>query len=116
MIVRGLIWLGTRTDRHEEMVAFAERTLGLRPSEREPGCAAFELPDGSLFEVFGPDHAGGGHPPEGAVAGLEVDDVAGAHEELAAAGVEVSELHAGEAWRWAYFRAPDGNLYEIVGR
>ena len=114
MLVKGVSWIGTRTDRFDDMVSFVERVLGLPTTEREPGRAAFELDDGSLFEVFAPEHHGGGHPPSGVVAGFEVDDVASARRELAAAGVEVSELRAASAWRWAYFRAPDGNLYEIT--
>lgn len=43
----------------------------------------------------------------------QVEDIASAYAELVSAGVEVSELHELRAWRWAYFRAPDGCLYEI---
>jgi hypothetical protein len=46
--------------------------------------------------------------------GVEV--VVAARNELEAAGVEVSELHEGESWLWASFRAPDSNLYEIAKR
>jgi catechol 2,3-dioxygenase-like lactoylglutathione lyase family enzyme len=112
--VTGLSWLGTRTSSYEEMVEFAQRVLGLPPPQGEPGLAVFELPDGSLFEIFAPDHEGGGHP-DGVVAGFRVDDVAAARKELAAAGAEVTPLEGGSRDAWAYFRAPDGNLYEIVG-
>jgi catechol 2,3-dioxygenase-like lactoylglutathione lyase family enzyme len=117
MEVKGLMWVGTRTERFDETVAFAERVLGLGAPDGEPGMAFFELPDGSAFEVFAPGHPGGGHPAApGPVAGFEVDDVLAAREELVAAGVEVSELGEGESWRWVYFRAPDGHAYEILGR
>jgi catechol 2,3-dioxygenase-like lactoylglutathione lyase family enzyme len=115
MVVKGLIWLGTRTHRYEETVEFAERVLGLGAGQRDEGRAAFELPDGAVFEIFAPTHPGAGHPSSGAVAGFEVDDVGAAYEELVRTGVEVSELHTDGTWRWAYFRAPDDNLYEIVG-
>jgi catechol 2,3-dioxygenase-like lactoylglutathione lyase family enzyme len=112
--IKGLVWLGTRTERFEETVAFAEQVLGLPAPERGDGLAYFELEDGSAFEVFTPESPGGGHPG-GLIAGFEVEDVGEACRELAAAGAEVSDLHEGEQWRWAYFRAPDGNVYELVG-
>ena len=71
MLVKGVSWIGTRTDRFDDMVSFVERGLELPTTEREPGRAAFELDDGSLFEVFAPEHHGGGHPPSGVVAGFE---------------------------------------------
>jgi catechol 2,3-dioxygenase-like lactoylglutathione lyase family enzyme len=112
MDVRGLVWLGTRTEHVDEMADFAERVLGLTPDEREDGMATFSLPDGSAFEVFSMEHPGGGFPA-GVVAGFEVDDVAAAVVELAAAGVEVSAVHQGQSWRWAYVTAPDGHVYEL---
>jgi catechol 2,3-dioxygenase-like lactoylglutathione lyase family enzyme len=113
--VLGLTWLGTRAERFEETVRFAEEVLGLRRSFGEAGVAGFELPDGSLYEVFAPGHPAGGHPPEGVVGGFAVDDVEAARAELEAAGVEVTELKSADGGTWAYFRGPDGNLYEIVG-
>jgi catechol 2,3-dioxygenase-like lactoylglutathione lyase family enzyme len=114
--VLGLTWLGTRTPRFDEMVAFAEDVLGLERAFGEKGLAGFRLEDGSLFEIFAPGHPGGGHPKSGVVGGFVVDDVATACVELDAAGLEVSPLETAGSGAWAYFRAPDGNLYEIVGR
>ena len=116
MRVKGLIWLGTRTDRFDEMVWFVGHLLGLGEGEGDGGVVEWHLEDGSSFEVFGPEDPGGGHPETGAVAGLEVDDVANARDELLAAGVEISDLQQSGDWRWAYFRAPDGSVYEIVQR
>jgi catechol 2,3-dioxygenase-like lactoylglutathione lyase family enzyme len=113
--VRGLTWIGTRTPLFEEMVEFAEQRLGLRANRREEGVAMFQLEDGSLLEVFAPGHPAGGHPDSGAVAGFHVDDVGGAREELERAGVEVSAVHSSGPGAWFYFRAPDGNLYELNG-
>jgi catechol 2,3-dioxygenase-like lactoylglutathione lyase family enzyme len=95
------------------MVAFAEEVLGLERRRGEDGLVAFELPDGDTFEVCGPKHPAGGHP-EGIAAGFLVDDAEAAAEELRSAGVEVSELASAGKFRWAYFRAPDGNLYEVT--
>lgn len=116
MNVQGLTWLGTRAREFETMVAFAEQVLGLTRLFERDGLVGFQLPDGSLFEVFAPGVPAGGHPPEGVVGGFKVDDLATAVAELEAAGVEVGELQrAGGSGEWVYFRAPDGNLYELIG-
>ena len=115
MQVAGLTWVGTRTAAFEEMIEFAERVLGLTASLRDEGMALFHLEDGSLFEVFAPDTPAGGHPETGVVAGFHVPDVHAARAELERGGVEVSELYSSGPGAWAYFRAPDGNLYEING-
>ncbi|MDQ2984026.1 MAG: VOC family protein [Actinomycetota bacterium] len=112
----GLIWLGTRTERFEEMTRFAHDVLGLEREFGEDGMAGYKLPDGSLFEIFGPGHAGGGHPPDGVAGGFRVDDLKAAIAELEAAGLEVQPLQSsGGSIGWVYFRAPDGNLYELIG-
>jgi catechol 2,3-dioxygenase-like lactoylglutathione lyase family enzyme len=111
--VRGIVWLGTRTARFDEMTAFAENVLGLRAKRREGGLAMYGLPGGDVFEVFDESHPAGGHP-EGVAGGFLVDDAERAVAELRAAGVEVTEVESAEDYRWAYFRAPDGNLYEVT--
>ncbi len=53
-LVKGLVWVGTRTERYEQMVGFYRDALGL-PLEHEEGeFALFRLPDGAKAEVFGP--------------------------------------------------------------
>jgi catechol 2,3-dioxygenase-like lactoylglutathione lyase family enzyme len=111
--LKGVVWLGTRTAQFDEMVAFAQNVLGLRVARSDEGLAAFELTNGDSFEIFDPRHPGGGHP-EGVAGGFLVDDADGAVAELRDAGVEVSEVDSAGEFRWAYFRAPDGNLYEVT--
>jgi catechol 2,3-dioxygenase-like lactoylglutathione lyase family enzyme len=111
--LKGVVWLGTRTARFDEMVAFAQNVLGLEQKHGEDGLAVFELPGGDTFEVFDESHPGGGHP-DGIAGGFLVDDAEAAAAELRVAGVEVSEVASAGAFRWAYFRAPDGNLYEVT--
>src|SRR5947207_14807000 len=113
MEVRGIVWLGTRTPRFEEMAAFAQDVLGLKTKHREDGLVMYELPRGDLFEVFDESHPAGGHP-DGVAGGFLVDDAAHAVAELRAAGVEVTDVEGAGNYRWAYFRAPDGNLYEVT--
>jgi catechol 2,3-dioxygenase-like lactoylglutathione lyase family enzyme len=116
MKVLGLTWLGTRAAQFDEMVRFAEDVLGLTRSFEKEGLVGFELPDRSVFEVFAPGGFAGGHPPEGVVGGFTVDDVTAAQAELSAAGIEIGELQTAGGGVWAYFRAPDGNLYELIGK
>jgi catechol 2,3-dioxygenase-like lactoylglutathione lyase family enzyme len=53
-LVKGLVWVGSRTEHYEEMVRFYRDALRL-PLEHEEGeFALFRLPDGSKAEVFGP--------------------------------------------------------------
>jgi catechol 2,3-dioxygenase-like lactoylglutathione lyase family enzyme len=111
--LKGVVWVGTRTAQFDEMAAFAEDVLGLERVRGEEGLAVFALPNGDTFEVFDPRHPGGGHP-DGIAAGFLVDDAGAAAAELRSAGVEVSELQSSGKFRWAYFRAPDGRLYELT--
>lgn len=118
MKVRGLVWVGTRTDTFDETVVFFRDLLGV---ELEPIAADFawsRMPNTSQLEVFGPtdrDHLGF---TTGPVPEFLVDDVSAALEELRAAGVEiVGEPHIeGEGGRegWLHFRAPDGNVYGLT--
>lgn len=91
MQITGLSWLDTRTDRFDEMVNFAKSVLGLEPSLEEEGVALFDLPNGDQFEVFSPEHQGGGHPASGVAGAFTVADVEAARAELLAAGIEVGE-------------------------
>ena len=113
---KGIVWLGTRTERFEEMRAFLALATGREPWLERPGFAVFDLPDGDRVEVFGP---GGDQPPRDApVAGFLVDDVDEARTQLESAGIEfvgdVARADDGNAW--AHFRAPDGHLYELTSR
>jgi catechol 2,3-dioxygenase-like lactoylglutathione lyase family enzyme len=113
MHARGIVWLGTRTARFDEMAAFVQDVLGLTVRHREDGLAIFALENGDTFEIFNPQHEGGGHP-DGVAGGFLVDDAAEAAAELKAMGIEVPEVGSAGEFRWAYFRAPDGNLYEVT--
>lgn len=114
MDVRGLVWLGTRTDRFAAMRAFCAHVLGLQLVLEREDLAQFRLPDGSLVEVFGPSSPGGGHPERGAVAGFHVDDVDVAVAEVERAGCAVEHVGWSGEYAWAYVRAPDSNLYELT--
>ena len=115
MKVKGIVWLGTRTDRFEQMNDFCRDLLGLSQKLLEPGFAVYELPNGDLFEVFGSDQSENQfmtHP----VAGFLVDDIVAARAEMEAKGIEFLGPIEGdtEDYKWTHFRAPDGFVYELT--
>jgi len=115
MRVKRIGWAGTRTSEYPAMVTFLQAVLGLTTSQEGSDFAAFPLPEGGTFEVFGPrdmDHA---HFSTGPVVGFVVDDLPGAVRELEAAGVELLGGQVDErGGGWRHFRAPDGNVYELT--
>jgi catechol 2,3-dioxygenase-like lactoylglutathione lyase family enzyme len=121
MQVKGIRWIGVRTDRVTEMRAFALGVLGMRIDGQDADdFVEMAFADGSKLELFGSEEAADGSWLfEGGpvVAGLLVDDIVAAREELARTeGVELlGELHTlPDGYAWQHFRAPDGNVYELT--
>jgi catechol 2,3-dioxygenase-like lactoylglutathione lyase family enzyme len=116
MEILKLAWVGTRTDRPQQTVAFFRDLLGLPVDIQREDFWMLRLPDGSKVEVFGPGNPVNRHFTTGPVAGFLVDDVFGATHELRSAGVEIllepTVDESGNAW--VHFRAPDGNVYEFT--
>lgn len=119
MQVKGIVWLGTRTERFAEMRAFFAAIAG-GPHVDDAGFAVWDLPNGDRLEVFAP---GGEEPPHGdaPVVGFLVDDVAAARAELERIpGVElIGEIQDDggvSGNQWSHFRAPDGHVYEVTNR
>ena len=111
MDVTGLGWSGTRTTQGAELANFYQHVLQLELVHHEPGFWVFQLPDGRNVEVFGTDYPGKEHFETGPVVGFAVTDLPAAVQELRQAGVEL----LGEPGpTWQHFRAPDGNVYELV--
>jgi glyoxylase I family protein len=109
--ILGLVFAGTATDRRREMTRFAGEVLGLEPVA-VGGVSAdmFALRDGAFFAVAGPREMG----ETSRTIGFLVADLAAAVGELRAAGVEVDEPAENDIQRYVHFRAPDGELYELV--
>lgn len=115
MKIKGIVWLGTRTDRFDQMTDFCRGLLGLSQSHFEPGFAVFEMPNGDVFEVFGSQQSMNtfmNHP----VGGFLVDDIVAARAEMEAKGIEfIGPVHEdSEDYKWTHFRAPDGFVYELT--
>ncbi len=116
MRVQRLGWVGTRTDRFDELSRFYREVLGLKPIIQEPGFCVFQLPNGDNVEVFGTDDEAHAHFTTGPVVGFLVDDIEAARREMEEAGVAFFGPTGGEpgSGQWAHFRGPDGNVYELV--
>jgi len=93
------------------MVRFAAEVLGLEHVEVDGAEAdMFALPDGSLLAVADP----GGMGDTSRSVGFRVADLDEAIAELRDAGLEVGEPAVNDRHRYVHFRAPDGELYELV--
>jgi len=117
--VKGLAWVGSRTEHYSKMVAFYRDALRLSLDYEEGEFVSFNLADASKAEIFGLSDTEHAHFSTGPVVGFLVDDVESARERLEAECIEfIGPVHewepTGEAW--SHFRAPDGNVYEIVQR
>jgi hypothetical protein len=112
MRVKGIAWLGTRTERFAEMREFLLEITNVTPRD-EQGLAVFDLASGDRIEVLDP--AVGEDHMVAPVVGFLVEDVAAARAELEARGIEfIGPIRTGAGSYWSHFRAPDGNVYELT--
>ena len=110
-------WLGVRTESFDEMRALLEDALHLVPFQVDNASARYRLGDGTEFHVYGP--ADGDHDffGSGPVVGFVVENAAALRLRLEGAGIEfLTPLESAEGSSWCHFRAPDGNVYEIISR
>lgn len=117
MRVRGLAWLGVKTPKFAAMSAFYRDVLELPAIDPAASGARFRLADGTEVHVY--DEADAEHDffGTGPVVGLGVDDFHGARARLLAHGIEFiyAEPQRAAGKIWQHFRAPDGNVYELIG-
>ena len=115
MKVLGIVWLGTRTERFHDMASFFEDTMGFIPASSADGFRGYRLGNADTVELFAIANADQAHMDTGPVPGFLVTDIASACDELRAAGVElIGALQRSGLYAWQHFRAPDGNVYELV--
>jgi glyoxylase I family protein len=117
MVVRSLGWLGVRTPNAAAMSAFYHDVLRLEVILDRPGATWFRLADGTEVHVYGPADDGHDFFETAPVVGFEVDSFRAAHAALTAAGIEFlyPEPQRAHGRAWQHFRAPDRNIYEIIG-
>ena len=87
MHIKGIIWVGSATEDRRATASFFSERLGMEVTVDVPGFTRLSAENGDLLEVFGPDSREHDQLDTGPVAGFWVDDVVGAHAELAAADV-----------------------------
>jgi catechol 2,3-dioxygenase-like lactoylglutathione lyase family enzyme len=109
-------FLGLRTRQFDAMRRLYAEAYGLRVLHADPGVAWFELADGAELHVYAADadeyHRFFG---DGPVPGLLVEDFAAAVDRLTAHGVQwITEPETAGGRTWRHYRAPDGNVYEVM--
>jgi catechol 2,3-dioxygenase-like lactoylglutathione lyase family enzyme len=117
MKVLSLGWLGVRSKNSAAMTAFYRDVLKLEVLQEQTAGAQFRLADQTEVHVYDDDdefHEFFGLAP---VIGFVVDSFAEARAAMLQFGIHFlypePQRHAGRAWQ--HFRAPDGNVYEIIG-
>jgi catechol 2,3-dioxygenase-like lactoylglutathione lyase family enzyme len=116
---KGIVWLGVRTSKFDELLDFYQNKMGLPVVHEEEGFRALDLPNGDRLEIFseeyraddGNDYKHFGNAP---VVGFLVDDVEVAKTEMESEGIEFfGPIGVGGSSKWAHFKGVDGNTYEL---
>jgi predicted enzyme related to lactoylglutathione lyase len=109
-------WIGVVVDDLEAQGRFWGELLGVPESGRGPDYIQFDLSGGRTFEVLlRADEAQ--YDRRRFQVGFVVEDIGAARTELVRRGVEpITEILGDEEARWAYFRDPEGNVFEIIQR
>jgi predicted enzyme related to lactoylglutathione lyase len=109
-------WIGVVVDDLEAARRFWGDLLGVAESGSGPDYAEFDLGDGRTFEVLQRSDAPEYDRPRFQV-GFTVQEIEAARKELIRRGVQpVTEIVRGDVSAWAYFRDPEGNVFEITER
>lgn len=109
-------WIGVVVEDIERQRRFWGEVLSLPESGSGPDYVEFDLGDGRTFELIRRSESPEYDQTRFQV-GFEADDIRSARRELIGKGVEpISEIMEGEESSWAYFRDPEGNVFEITQR
>ncbi|HEX8233911.1 MAG TPA: VOC family protein [Caulobacteraceae bacterium] len=118
MKVEGITWHAVTLEpsKFAQVKQLYAQTFGLTPTMEMDGVAVFQMPNGTLLELYTPQSV----PPFGyndALAfGFRVDDIEQASNEIAAAGGELlGQINRVPEMGYAYrhFRGPDGQVYGL---
>jgi catechol 2,3-dioxygenase-like lactoylglutathione lyase family enzyme len=109
-------FLGLRTREFEAMRRLYAEAYGLPVLRVGRGAVWFQLADGAELHVYAETDEYHRFFGVGPVPGLLVDDFSAAVERLTAHGVEwLTEPDTAGGRIWRHYRAPDGNVYEVMG-
>lgn len=108
-------WVGVVCADFEAQRRFYREVLALPELDRGEGWVQFDMGSSVTFEVLAQSADPEYDRPRYQV-GFVVDDIQAAREELFARGVEpVADIKGANSY-WAYFRDPEGNVFEITER
>jgi predicted enzyme related to lactoylglutathione lyase len=111
-------WVGVVCEDFEKQRSFYRDVLELTESDVGDGWAQYDMGPNVTFELLRRSPSPEYDRPRYQV-GFTVDDIQAARDELLAEGVvavtNIVQASEGEA-RWAYFRDPEGNVFEITQR
>ena len=116
---KGIVWLGVRTNKFNELLDFYQNKMGLHVAHEAPGFRALDLPNGDRIEIFSEDYKSThgndySHFSTGPVAGFLVDDIDQAKTEMEAEGIVfMGAISEGNHSKWAHFKGVDDNIYEL---
>jgi hypothetical protein len=113
---RGVGFVGLRTERFEEMVAFFRDLIRLPILREAPGATWFRLSPDAELHVYADTDADHAFFTTGPVVGLRVADVRATRARMEAAEIEMlTDIERSAASAWCHVRAPDGTVLEIIG-
>jgi predicted enzyme related to lactoylglutathione lyase len=109
-------WIGVVADDLEGQRRFWGELLGVPEIGAGPDYVEFDAGDGRTLEVLKRSESPEYDRPRFQV-GFVVEDIDSARAELIRRGVEpITEIVRGDVSAWAYFRDPEGNVFEITRR
>ena len=108
-------WIGVVCVDFEAQRRFYRDMLALREVAQGEGWIQFEMGSGVTFEILA-QSADPEYDRARYQVGFVVDDIRAAREELLGRGVEPVTDVKGNYSYWAYFRDPEGNVFEITER
>ena len=112
-------WIGVVAEDLQAQRRFYRDVMGFREIEAADDYVQFDLGENRMFEVLAKDPQTPEYAARRFQVGFDVDDIEAAREQLIGAGVEpIGEIEGGDeaGSRWAYFRDPEGNVFEITQR
>lgn len=116
MTVRGIGFVGMRSDRLDETVRLFRDIIGLPVARQSEELVGFTLADGTVLELYGPREPFHCFFTTGPVVGFRVDDFDATRQAMIDAGVAfIGDAQHADGESWQHFRCPDGTVAEIIG-
>ena len=109
-------FLGLRTEQFDQMKRLYVEGYALPVLHEAHDVVWFELDDGAELHVYAVTDEFHSFFTDGPVPGLFVSDYDEVAARLPGLGVRwLTDLQTARGRRWRHYRAPDGNVYELMG-